>query len=141
VVTNATDLASAWHRSCAPFLDTDIADPAVRWEAVREFAEVVCRLKPTRSPVFTSKLCHFLLPKVFPVIDGLALAGHAHTYEAYFRLVKGTWEATSGDVQRRLATEISSLVQESGQSLHPTFPVVTKIVELALIGRRHPKAG
>jgi hypothetical protein len=102
--------------------------------------EVVYRLKPTRSPVFPSKFCHFLLPKVFPVVDGLALAGHPHTCEAYFRLVKGTWETTAQNTQQCLIAEIADLITESGQSLDPAFPVVTKIVELALIGRNHPIA-
>lgn len=140
VAANAADLATAWNQSCKPYRSADIADPAVTWEAVQAFPKVVFRLKPTRSgsPVFPSKLCHFLLPKVFPVIDGLALAGHSLTYEAYFRLVKGTWAATPDDMQQRLTAEITHLVNESGRPLDPAFPVVTKIVELALIGRDHP---
>lgn len=140
VIANAADLAAAWNQSCKPYRNTDIADPAVTWEALRAFPEVVFRLKPTRSPVFPSKLCHFLLPKVFPVIDGLALAGHSLTYEAYFRLVKGTWAATADDMKQCLTAEIAHLVNESGRPLDPAFPVVTKIVELALIGRSHPTA-
>lgn len=138
VATNTADLAATWKQSCKPYLHTDIADPAVTWDAVRAFPEVVYRLKPTRSPVFPSKLCHFLLPKVFPVVDGLALAGHPNTYEAYFRLVKGTWETTPQSTQQRLIAEIADLVTESGRPLDSAFPVVTKIVELALIGRNHP---
>jgi len=140
-LANAADLTRAWEGSCAPYLDTDIADPAVSWEAVRAFPEVVFRLKPTRSPVFASKLCHFLLPKVFPVVDGLALGGHSMTYEAYFKQVKDTWAVTPEEVRSGLITELKNLVESSdGSPLDPAFPIVTKIVELALIGRNHPSA-
>ncbi|WP_203840509.1 hypothetical protein [Winogradskya humida] len=140
VVANAADLTQAWKTSCAPYLHADIADPEVTWEAIRAFPEVVFRLKPTRSPVFASKLCHFLLPKVFPVVDGLALGGHSMTYEAYFRLVKDTWVVTPEEIRSSLIAEITNLVELTyGKPLAPEFPAVTKIVELALIGRKHPQ--
>jgi hypothetical protein len=53
--------------SCAPFLDQDIT--AVSWDDVKAFPDEVARIKQVRSPVFTSKFCHFLLPRVYPVID------------------------------------------------------------------------
>jgi hypothetical protein len=47
--------------------DKDII--GVTWDQVRAFPEVDPRLKPTRSPLFPSKFCHFLLPRIFPVVD------------------------------------------------------------------------
>ncbi|WP_435124434.1 hypothetical protein [Micromonospora tulbaghiae] len=41
-------------------------------------------------------------------------------------------------MKQRLTEEITRRVNESDRPLDPTFPVVTKIVELALIGRSHP---
>jgi hypothetical protein len=57
-------LGSAWQESCAPFLDKDIT--AVSWDIVRAFPDEVARIKRVRSPVFTSKFCHFLLPPGIP---------------------------------------------------------------------------
>nr|WP_296075683.1 hypothetical protein [uncultured Actinoplanes sp.] len=141
VAAQADALAQAWKSSCEPHRDADISAPEVTWEAVRAFPDVVATLKPTRSPVFTSKLCHFLLPKVFPVIDGLAVGGLSFTYERYFNVVKGSWEATDPDTRKALIAEMTRLVEQLDRPLEPTFPLVTKIVELALIGRRHGEPG
>jgi hypothetical protein len=43
--------------------------------------------------VFPSKFCHFLLPRIFPVVDNRAASG-SPTYEKYFNLIKRTWEIT-----------------------------------------------
>ncbi|MEU8253591.1 hypothetical protein AB0C06_04905 [Micromonospora inaquosa] len=137
LVANRDSLATAWHQACAPVKDMDIS--GVTWEQVRAFAEVVGRLKPTKSgsPVFQSKFCHFLLPRIFPVFDRAAVGGF-RTYEIYFNRVKCMWGATHADLQAELIADLARLVEENGQSrLHDGFPVATKITELALIGRRH----
>ncbi|MFI5490559.1 hypothetical protein [Micromonospora echinaurantiaca] len=135
LVANRDDLAGAWHQACGPVKDRDIT--RATWDQVRAFPEVVARLKPTSSPVFRSKFCHFLLPRVFPVFDNSAVGG-SRTYERYFNLVKGTWEATSADLQASLVAELTQLVENSGpKPLYAGFPMATKITELALIGRKH----
>lgn len=48
------------------------------------------------SPVFTSKFCHFLVPRVFPVVDNEAMK-NTHTYEGYFRYVQDQWALTAPD--------------------------------------------
>jgi hypothetical protein len=63
-------LSLAWETHCAPFRELDIT--GVTWAQVGGFANLVGEIKPMKglaSPVFTSKFCHFLLPKVFPVVD------------------------------------------------------------------------
>ncbi|MEV0453812.1 hypothetical protein [Catellatospora methionotrophica] len=142
VATNAAELARTWASSCRPYQDTDIADPAVTWEAVRAFPDMVSHLKPTKtgSPVFPSKLCHFLLPKIFPVVDQLALGGQHLSYSSYFELVKGTWQATAAGTRQRLTEEIERLIRERPNSaLYDGYPIVNKVVELAFIGRQHPR--
>ncbi|TDB74338.1 hypothetical protein [Micromonospora sp. KC723] len=137
LAANRDELASAWRQACAPVKDLDIT--GVAWEQVRAFPEVVARLKPTKygSPVFPSKFCHFLLPRIFPVFDNAAVGG-SHTYETYFGLIKGTWEATPAGLQDELVAELARLVDDDGQGrLYAGFPAATKITELALIGRRH----
>ena len=86
----ATALRQAWKTACAPYLERD--SPTVTWAEVEAFPNEVAMVKPTMvpSPVFTSKFCHFLLPKIFPVVDNAALGGRWLTYEAYFRFVQGS---------------------------------------------------
>ncbi|MBQ0994860.1 hypothetical protein KBX08_32935 [Micromonospora sp. H61] len=135
LVANRDDLASAWHQACAPVRDNDITE--VTWDRVRAFPEVVARLKPTSSPVFRSKFCHFLLPRIFPVFDNLAVGGSC-TYERYFNLIRDTWNVTPADLQASLISELSQMVEDEGRGpLHVGFPMATKITELALIGRKH----
>ncbi|GAA0934450.1 hypothetical protein [Virgisporangium aurantiacum] len=138
LLDNREDLAAAWHQVCVPVRDDDIA--AVTWGQVRGFPEIVARLKPTqsRSPVFASKFCHFLLPRIFPVVDSWAVSG-AGTYEGYFTLIKETWEATPVDLQTRLIAGLTCLVEDGGDTLFRGFPYATKITELALIGRKHAR--
>lgn len=134
LIANRDDLADAWRQVCAPLKDRDIAE--VTWEQLRAFPDVVARLKPTRSPVFQSKFCHFLLPRVFPVVDNRAVGG-SRDYEGYFNLIKGTWEITSADVQVCLKAKLTRLVVEAGcGTLYSGFPLATKVTELALVGRR-----
>jgi hypothetical protein len=70
---SASALSEAWHVACEPFLEDDIS--MVTWDQVAAFPMVVAPIKPTHtpSPVFTSKFCHFLLPRVFPVVDNEGL--------------------------------------------------------------------
>ncbi len=135
---NRDDLARAWHQACAPVQDMDIT--GVTWAQVQAFTAVVARLKPTKSksPVFPSKFCHFLLPRIFPVFDNAAVGG-SRTYEAHFNLIKRTWGATPAALQAELVAELSQLIEIDGRSpLYEGFPMATKITELALIGVRHP---
>jgi hypothetical protein len=140
VAAQADALARAWRSACEPLREVDISAAQVTWEALHAFPDVVATLKPTRSPVFPSKLCHFLLPKVFPVLDGVALGRQSSTYERYFKEVKGTWEVTHPETRDALVAEMTRLVEQLDRPLAPEFPLVTKIVELALIGQRYPEA-
>ncbi|MEU8211738.1 hypothetical protein AB0B85_21360 [Micromonospora sp. NPDC049044] len=135
---NRDDLARTWHEACAPVQDMDIT--GVTWAQVQAFTAVVARLKPVKSesPVFPSKFCHFLLPRIFPVFDNAAVGGTC-TYEAYFNVIKHAWETTPSALQAELIADLSRLIEgHGGGPPHENFPMATKITELALIGRRHP---
>ena len=56
---------------CAPL---DYGFNQVNWADVSPLFEVAAEIKPVKSPVFASKLCHFLCPSIFPVFDN-TLAG------------------------------------------------------------------
>ena len=59
-------------------------------------------------------------------------------YRAHFEAVQREWLTTPEDVQQELR---SALRSEVGIPLVPTYPVVNKIVESCLIGRRHHLSG
>lgn len=133
---SATALSAAWQVACAPYLERDIT--SVSWQQVMAFPNEVAKIKPTKapSPVFTSKFCHFLLPRVFPVVDNEAVGGGWSTYQAYFRYVQYEWNTTDASTRADL---ITALTEATGSTqLYSGYPIVTKIVELRLIGRSHP---
>jgi hypothetical protein len=106
---------------------------------VEAFPNEVAGIKPTKapSPVFTSKFCHFLLPRIFPVVDNAAVGGGWRTYGAYYKFVQNEWHETDAAARGDL---IAALKNEIGQNrIFSEFPMITTIVELRLIGRRHPR--
>jgi len=131
-------LSAAWAEACSPHLDADIS--SVKWERVCAFPGVVAEIKvlKERSPVFPSKFCHFLLPRVFPVVDDEGLGNRWRTYEAYFRCVQEEWAATDPATREELVQTVKALIEQTGQQVFSGFPMTNKIVELRLIGRRHP---
>lgn len=132
-------LSLAWETHCAPFLELDIT--CVTWAQVGGFADLVGEIKPMKglaSPVFTSKFCHFLLPKVFPVVDNEGSGNRWPRYREYFNHVQSLWEVTPADTRTTLIAAMTEAVEVAGAKLNPEFPMVNKIVELRLIGRQHP---
>lgn len=133
----APALRSAWQQVCVPHLDSDIS--TVEWDDIKAFPNEVAKIKPTKIPsaVFTSKFCHFLLPRVFPVMDRTAVGGRSQTYETYFKSVQDNWTDTDRDTQEAL---IAGLIEAAGvPELFSGFPVINKIVELRMMGRSHPR--
>jgi hypothetical protein len=137
-ISCAADLGRVWTDTCEPFLDVDIT--AVTWDQVSAFPTLVATIKPTRSnsPVFASKFCHFLLPRVFPVVDNEGLGNRWLTYEKYFRHVQDEWAITDDADRSAMIMAITDRVKRTGASVFSGYPYVTKLVELRLIGRQHP---
>jgi hypothetical protein len=123
-------LGKAWDNGCVPNLNNDIS--GVTWAQVANFPGLVAEIKDVRSPVFTSKFCHFLLPQVFPVVDNRAMGNHFSTYESYFEFVQSEWDETS-EVTR--ASLCSILDRHIGATRIPNYPATNKLVEVCLIGR------
>lgn len=135
----AAALSSAWQAACLPWLEEDIS--TVIWDQVKAFPNAVAKIKPTKaaSPVFTSKFCHFLLPRVFPVVDTAGLGNRWPTYEAYFGVVQDEWGSTGTATRADLVKELTRLMEAAGEPVFSGFPVTNKIVELRLMGRHHPR--
>ena len=119
-----------------PFLGRDIS--TVTWTEIEAFPNEVAKIKPTRapSPVFTSKFCHFLLPRVFPVVDNAAIGGIWQTYGDYFKFVRDEWSSTDAVTRAALVAALTKAV--GVKELFSGFPVTNKVIELRLMGRRHP---
>jgi predicted DNA-binding protein len=138
---HAATLSAAWEEACVPHVDEDIS--TVTWVEVQAFPTKVALIKPTKtsSPVFASKFCHFLLPRIFPVVDNEALGNRWRTYEDYFKCIQDEWQSTAAAARTDLITELTHLVEAEGEQLFAGFPIVNKIVELRLIGRRQHGTG
>jgi hypothetical protein len=73
----------------AHYRELDIT--GVTWAQASGYADLVGEIKPMKglpSPVFTSKFCHFLLPKVFPVVDSEGSGNRWPRYQQYFNQVQ-----------------------------------------------------
>src|SRR4029077_11875646 len=82
-------LRKAWSDAVVPYLDKDIAE--VEWDQIAAFPSLVAEIKGVASPVFTSKFCHFLAPRLFPVTDNRLLGLPYPTYERHFRACRTEW--------------------------------------------------
>jgi hypothetical protein len=136
------ELRSAWNECCDPVVDREIDE--VAWERVERFPAIVGPLKrtgprkePVRSPVFTAKFCHFLLPAVFPLVDGAVMGlPFGLSYRAHYLGVQREWAQTPVDTRRDLHAALTSRI---GAPLTSGYPLTNKVIELCLIGRRHPR--
>ncbi len=98
----------------------------VDWAEVSPLFEVAGSIKGVSSPVFASKLCHFLMPDMFPVIDN-EFIGVNGTYQDYWLMCKKLWEMLDDKVKNELIDELSKYVPRSNRRV---FPWATKIVEI-----------
>jgi len=132
-------LSLAWAAHGAPYWNLDIT--GVTLAQVGGFADLVGEIKPRKglaSPVFTSKSCHFLLPRVFPVVDNEGSGNLWPRYQQYFTHVQSLWGSTVENTRAAMIAPMSEAVESAGTKVNPEFPMVNKIVELRLIGRQHP---
>lgn len=129
-------LERLWRDNVSRHISEDI--DAVQWSDVSEFAAHVSYIKGVSSPVFTSKLCHFLIPQVFPVVDNWAMGNPYSTYGEYYQTAQSMWRKTDADTKNLLVSRLANLV---GPEMDPLFPTACKLVELHLIGKRHWPTG
>jgi len=102
----------------------------VEWKDIEPFFITAQSIKDVSSPVFASKLCHFILPSVFPVIDQEVLGG-SKSYQDYWQFCKDLWLTTKDTDEL-----IKILANKIGDNITPNYPWTTKIVELCLTGQR-----
>jgi hypothetical protein len=116
----------------ASAIEPGIAD--LCWEDVAPLFALVSGIKP-KSPVFAGKMCHFVFPRVFIVMDNLATS--VFDYEFYWRGMRDEWRRFK---ERAEATKLLTEAIKSDKPLHTFCPFETKIMEVCHIGYKHPRA-
>jgi hypothetical protein len=103
------------------------------WDELQGLFDICSEIKrgerQNASPVFACKMCHFLFPAIFPVIDNLATG--VFDYEFYWRGMKDEWHRFSFKEEAR--AQLSEYVNSAGAA-HQLYPWETKIIELSHIG-------
>ena len=97
------------------------------WPDVEPLFETVLLIKPT-SFVFASKLCHFIFPNLFIVMDNTLT--EVFYYEFYWRGMHGEWGRFN---ERDEARQI--LIDSINTNIN--YPFETRIMELCHIGYKH----
>jgi len=95
-----------WSVAVSPYLDNDVA--GLEWHQIGAFPELVAEIKP--SPVFTAKFCHFLAPRIFPVIDNTAMHNPFRNYEEYFKAARQQWLDTDSALRDELVSILTKAV-------------------------------
>jgi len=106
------------------------------WKDVANLYHIASRIKDVNSPVFGSKLCHFIIPDAFPVMDSNIIEKfeevtgvNAHSYQEYWQFCKSQWVSCVARAQLVL------MMQEAiGPNIFLHYPYVAKITELCLSG-------
>ena len=106
----------------------------VSWEMLSGLYEVARSIKRLKhpSPVFGSKLCHFILPNAFPVVDR-EMIGIGCDYGDYWNDCSTQWAACTRKqelaqyLERAIESEIKGRVTEY-------YPWATKVTELCITG-------
>lgn len=102
------------------------------WEEVEPLYSLAFAVKP--SPVFAGKMCHFLLPNIFIVMDNWAT--DTFDYEIYWRGMRDAW--CGFDSKEAARTMLTDAIEPTHE-IHVQYPVETKIIELCHIGQKHSR--
>ena len=112
------------------------------WDIVEPLFGIAHKIKETKGKyaVFASKLCHFILPKAFPVIDHTALRvnnPNAEVYREYWKLSRQQWCACDKQTKDALCEQLRKEIWRNDKASDLTdYPWATKIAELCVMGRR-----
>lgn len=126
------NLNDLWANNIAQILGADIQD--LEWVEIEAFAHCVAEIKNVSSPVFTSKFCHFLAPRIFPVIDNKAMGNRFETYKEYYNAGRDEWLQTNPETRKSL---VDLLHRHIDGPLFGGYPTKCKIIELCFIGRHN----
>lgn len=108
----------------SPTTEPSIVD--TNWEDVAPLYALASEIKQPYPPVFASKMCHFLFPKLFIVMDNKRT--DPFEYEFYWRGMKDEWRRFNEKA------DILSESIKSDKTIHDWYPWETKIMELSHMG-------
>jgi len=102
----------------------------VAWQDIDSLYQLMADIK-NRSPVFASKLGHFMLPKVFIVMDNLGT--DVMSYDYYWQGMVNEWRHFR---EKRESIDLlrAEIAEHSQRPIHPNYPFETKIMELCHVG-------
>lgn len=101
----------------------------VHWEEIKSIFLTALSIKNVVSPVFASKLSHFLFPKIFPVIDNEVIGLGYGPYNNYWGFIKKNWTESQ---EKEICKQI--LANAIGENAIKQYPWAIKITEICLIG-------
>jgi hypothetical protein len=134
------ELEGLYYSEIEPLLNVPFED--LEWGQLERFTELVAKAKRDvhgnvqGSPVFRSKVCHWIAPRLFPVADQ-AMLGVRTSYEVFWRDVQSEWRRIELSKRAELRSELQRFIQ-LGEStdIWDVYPFEVKIIELVRMGER-----
>lgn len=114
--------------------ESEPAFSTTSWDQVGALYHLLSMIKKSHTPVFPSKLGHFIFPRLFIIVDHKATG--TTDYEDLWRETQAAWIVFYGQEEAKniLTKEIA---KHSVRQVHTHYPFETKIIELCNIGRKH----
>lgn len=109
------------------------------WNEVCRIYQLAHQIKNVDSPIFGSKLCHFIMPNAFPVMDkgiivkAKAIGINTKSYRHYWGFCRAEWISciTQTHLIGILQREIQTV---AGPNTYAHYPYAAKIAELCMSG-------
>lgn len=119
-------------------LDLATAD----WTRLSQLFATSKEIKGALSPMFASKLCHFIFPNLYVVVDNTATGIQSNEYSNIWYRCRTQWLAAPNKAELiELLTSVILQGTDDGplieRTVVPNYPWSTKITELCLTGYRH----
>ncbi len=104
--------------------EPDLAE--VNWEELEKLFSLAKEIKGIESPVFASKMCHFILPGCYFPVDG-QFTGLEQPYKSRWIQAQQAWVNC---LEKNLMIDL--LKKEIGEKVMSEYPWATKITELCI---------
>jgi hypothetical protein len=102
------------------------------WEDVEKIFNLLKEIKGVNSPVFASKLGHFVFPNLFIVMDNKATG--VNNYQIYWQSMKEAWYQFTEKIGAKKIL-LKEIEKHSQKPVHNFYPFEVKIIELCSIGK------
>jgi hypothetical protein len=132
IATKGSQCLSAVGAEYAKLKSNPSEEPSIvntDWTDVAPVFGIASQIKQPWPPVFASKMCHFLFPKLFIVMDTQLC--DPFEYELYWRGMKDEWQRFSNKAQ---AMSMFTAALKPSKPIQGDYPWETKIMELSHIG-------